>query len=123
MGFQIYDLAIYPELGFLRLHVWPANLRRATQKKDIIHSHPRHIDVREPDEYNAGHVKGAINLPPEKLMKGAMELSGVSKETAIIVYCRSGSRSKVAMNILDQLGFTNTTNGVNKEQVEARYQL
>jgi hypothetical protein len=43
MGFQIYDLGIYPELGFLRLHVWPEKLRRASQKRDIIHSHPRHI--------------------------------------------------------------------------------
>lgn len=43
MGFQIYDLGIYPELGFLRLHVWPEGLRRATQKTDIIHNHPRHI--------------------------------------------------------------------------------
>lgn len=43
MGFQIYDLGIYPELGFLRLHVWPANVRRVIQKADVIHSHPRHI--------------------------------------------------------------------------------
>lgn len=43
MGFQIYDLGIYPELGFLRLHVWPKILRRASQKADVIHNHPRHI--------------------------------------------------------------------------------
>jgi hypothetical protein len=43
MGFQIYDLGIYPELGFLRLHAWPENSRRATQKTDIIHNHSRHI--------------------------------------------------------------------------------
>jgi hypothetical protein len=43
MGFQIYNLGIYPELGFLRLHVWPEDSRRATQKTDIIHNHSRHI--------------------------------------------------------------------------------
>lgn len=43
MGFQIYDLGIYPELGFLRLHVWPEKVRRAAQRTEIIHNHPRHI--------------------------------------------------------------------------------
>jgi phage shock protein E len=79
------------------------------------------IDVREPYEFKTGHVKGAINIPPNKLMSGAKELLGVPKDTELILYCRSGSRSAVSANILKMQGFTNITNGINKDQVEARY--
>lgn len=81
------------------------------------------IDVREPDEFVQGHVKGAINLPPAALVEGATALEGIPKQTPIIVYCRTGSRSNVAKNILARSGFTNITNGINKEQVEAKYGL
>lgn len=79
------------------------------------------IDVREPYEYQSGHVKGALNIPPTQLMMGAPELKDIPKDSNIIVYCRSGSRSNVAMNILNGLGYTNITNGINKEQVEAKF--
>jgi rhodanese-related sulfurtransferase len=79
------------------------------------------IDVREPYEYESGHVKGSLNIPPDRLMSGAVELKDVPKEADIVVYCRSGSRSNVAMNILLGLGYTNITNGINKEQVESRF--
>lgn len=81
------------------------------------------IDVREPIEYASGHVEGAINIPPNQLMSGAHELDGVTKDTPLVVYCRTGSRSNVAMHILAQQGFTNVTNGINKDQVEAHYML
>lgn len=79
------------------------------------------IDVREPEEYNAGHISSAINIPPDQLMKGADQLREVPKNSDIIVYCRTGSRSNVAMNILGSLGFENVTNGINREQVEAKF--
>ena len=79
------------------------------------------IDVREPEEYQSGHVKGALNIPPSQLMSGAAQLNDLPKDSNIIVYCRSGSRSNVAMNILSSLGFTNITNGINKEQVVAKF--
>jgi rhodanese-related sulfurtransferase len=79
------------------------------------------IDVREPYEFSDGHVDGAINIPPDRLMHGAQELEGVDKDTPIIVYCRTGSRSNVAMHILSQLGYSNIKNGINKDQVEARF--
>lgn len=81
------------------------------------------IDVREPYEFAGGHVTGALNIPPDALMRGAKELQGVPKDAQIIVYCRTGSRSNVAMHILQQLGYKNTTNGINKDQVEAKYGL
>lgn len=81
------------------------------------------IDVREPAEYQGGHVQGAINIPPAQLMSGAKELDGVDKDAEIIVYCVSGSRSNVSKNILEQMGYTNITNGINKAQVAAKYGL
>ena len=42
------------------------------------------IDVREPFEYAAGHVEGAINIPPAELMAGAKQLDGVDKDTQLI---------------------------------------
>lgn len=79
------------------------------------------IDVREPFEYATGHVKGAINIPPEELMNGAKALDGIDKDTPLILYCRTGSRSNVSMNILGQMGYTNLTNGINQQHVEAKY--
>jgi rhodanese-related sulfurtransferase len=79
------------------------------------------IDVREPFEFKTGHVKGAINIPPAKIMAGAKELHDVPKDTEIILYCHSGSRSNVSMNILKNMGFTNLINGINKDHVKARY--
>ena len=79
------------------------------------------VDVREPEEYTSGHVKGAVNVPPFELLQGTKVLQDVPKDTKIIVYCRTGSRSNVAMHLLQQHGFTNVINGINKEQVEARF--
>lgn len=79
------------------------------------------IDVREPGEYQDGHVSGAINLPASKLMGDLQELNDVDKNTEIILYCRSGARSNVAMNILKTKGFTNLTNGINQDHVKAKY--
>lgn len=79
------------------------------------------IDVREPFEFAAGHVKGAINIPPARLMSEPLELADIPKGADIIVYCRTGSRSNASMHILHRLGYTNITNGINKEQVEARF--
>lgn len=79
------------------------------------------LDVREPYEFEQGHVDGAINIPPARLMNGAKELDATPKDAKILVYCHTGSRSKVAQHILKSQGYTDITNGINKEQVEARF--
>lgn len=79
------------------------------------------VDVREPHEFASGHVTGAINLPPAEIMQGAKKLGGVPKDSELVLYCVSGSRSNVSMNILRGLGFTNLVNGVNKSQIKAKY--
>lgn len=79
------------------------------------------IDVREPFEFATGHVKGAINLPPSKLAAGAKKLKDIPKDAELVLYCRSGSRSNASIMILRNLGYTNLVNGINKDQVKARY--
>ena len=79
------------------------------------------IDVREPQEYLAGHVDGAINIPPDELMEGSQKLTGIPKDTELVLYCVSGSRSNVSTNILRAQGFTNIINGINKNQVQAKH--
>ena len=79
------------------------------------------VDVREPAEFNQGHVAGAINLPPGRLMDGSEVLAGVPKDAKLVVYCRTGSRSNVAMHILRQRGFQDIVNGINPAQVKARF--
>lgn len=79
------------------------------------------IDVREPYEYAKGHVAGAININPQALLAGATELQDVPKDTELVLYCLSGSRSAVSMNILRNLGYTNVVNGINQDHVRRKY--
>jgi phage shock protein E len=79
------------------------------------------VDVREPQEFARGHVPGAINIPPSELMRGATALKNIDKDTELVLYCLSGSRSNASMHFLKQMGFTNVVNGINKDQVNARY--
>ncbi len=80
------------------------------------------IDVREPFEFKMGHAKGALNIPPAKLMLGEPSmLQELPRDTQLVVYCRSGSRSNAAIPYLRQMGFTNIVNGINKDHVKANY--
>jgi len=79
------------------------------------------IDVREPEEFARGHAEGAINIPPSEIMAGATKLDDVPKDTELILYCVSGSRSNVSMQYLQRLGFTNLVNGINQQHVTAKY--
>ena len=78
------------------------------------------IDVREPYEYASGHVEGAMNIPPSQFLGDLRELKDIGKDEEIIVYCISGSRSNVVMHILQDRGYTNVKNGINKDQVAAK---
>lgn len=79
------------------------------------------IDVREPFEYQSGHVKGALNIPPADLLAGAPVFDTLDKDTELVLYCRTGSRSNTAIQILKQMGFTNLVNGINADHVTKNY--
>ena len=64
----------------------------------------RLVDVRTPEEFDAGHIEGAVNLPIDALPGRIGELGPPS--TPIVVYCRSGRRSADAAAQLRAAGFT-----------------
>ena len=64
------------------------------------------LDVRTTEEYSEKHIPGAINIPNETI--GTEDIPELpDKEQLILVYCRSGNRSKQASEKLVKLGYTN----------------
>lgn len=73
------------------------------------------LDVRTPSEYAQGHIPGAILVPNETI--GTDDIPQLSrKDQLLLVYCRSGNRSKQASEKLAQLGYTNVVEfgGINQ---------
>ncbi len=68
------------------------------------------IDVRSPAEYASGHLERAINIPHTQIVQGITNL-GVSQNSEIVLYCRSGNRSGQATASLQNAGFKSITNG------------
>jgi rhodanese-related sulfurtransferase len=64
------------------------------------------IDVRTEAEYNAGHVAGAINMSHDTIEENIAFLEQY-KSSAIVVYCRSGRRTAIAIDVLAKNGFSN----------------
>jgi rhodanese-related sulfurtransferase len=60
------------------------------------------VDVRTPEEFDSGHIPGAVNISVESL---ATRLDEVPEDKPIVVYCRSGNRSATAADILVENGF------------------
>lgn len=68
------------------------------------------LDVRTPEEYADVHLENALLLPVQELSQQSLTDIGLGadmKDKEIIIYCRSGSRSKTAYNIMESLGYTN----------------
>lgn len=64
------------------------------------------VDAREQSEYDECHIKGAIVIPYTEIEQKAEEMLP-DKEQLILVYCRSGRRSKIAAQSLANMGYTN----------------
>jgi len=67
---------------------------------------PTILDVRTPEEFAAGHVPGAINIPYTELEERYSELE-LEGSDELVVYCQSGRRAAIAEAALSELGFTN----------------
>lgn len=65
------------------------------------------LDVREQDEYDGGHIPGAVLLPVGTIDEDAAAAVIPEKDTTVLVYCRSGNRSKTASAALAELGYAN----------------
>lgn len=65
------------------------------------------LDVREQDEYDSGHIPNAVLLPVGTIDEDATAAVIPEKDSTVLVYCRSGNRSKTASSALAELGYTN----------------
>lgn len=64
----------------------------------------RVVDVRTPAEFEAGHVPGAVNVPYDQVPARAAELGPADRP--LVLYCRTGHRSGIAVEALKKLGYT-----------------
>ena len=80
----------------------------AEEAKQIMDTEEGYIilDVRTQEEYDQGHIPGAIVISHEEIAEKAEEVL-TDKDQLILVYCRSGRRSKLAAEVLVELGYTN----------------
>lgn len=84
------------------------NISTDELKDKLTNSDTVFIDVREPYEYEEGHIKEFINLPLGEISEESLE--GFSKEAEILIICRSGNRSMQAAEKLLELGFKKPVN-------------
>ena len=65
------------------------------------------LDVREQEEFDAGHIPGAVLLPVGTITEETAAAVIPERDTVVLVYCRSGNRSKTASAALAELGYAN----------------
>lgn len=86
----------------LSAELWSvAQLQKAISKSD---HKPVLLDVRTQSEYNDGHIKDAINIPHDQLLKEP-QLVSAYKDSQMVVFCRSGVRAGKVIEMLEGLGF------------------
>ncbi len=80
----------------------------AEEAKQIMDNEEGYIilDVRTREEYDQGHIPGAILIPDTEINEKAEKVL-TDKDQLLLVYCRSGRRSKLASEALVELGYTN----------------
>lgn len=80
----------------------------AQQAKEIMDTQTGYIilDTRTQEEYDEGHIPGAILIPYDEITEKAESIL-TDKNQLLLVYCRSGRRSKIAAETLVELGYTN----------------
>ena len=67
------------------------------------------IDVRSAEEFNEGHLQGAVNVPHDQIASQIAHISP-DKTAPVNLYCRSGRRAEAALQELNKMGYTNVTN-------------
>lgn len=90
----------------LRLHLAALLLgliANAAWARDVV------IDVRTPQEYAGGHIDGAINID-HSVIGQEIGKAKVAKDDNVILYCRSGRRSEIAMDALQKMGYSKAVN-------------
>ncbi len=100
-----------PAAAFTRSDLSAAQRQPAVQSlspdvynADFVNTDHILIDVRTPEEFANGHIKGAVNIPLDQISN---RISQIPQDKPIVLYCRSGNRSSQAARILESAGLTN----------------
>lgn len=97
-------------LGFATMMPMMVNAEQASVQQVQTQKAPGvWIDVRSAEEFQQGHLNGAINLTHTEIAQRIAEVAP-DKDQPINLYCRSGRRAEVALNELKKLGYSNVTN-------------
>ncbi len=64
------------------------------------------VDVRSAEEFAAGHIAGAINVPHDQIASRATELAAHKTDGTLVLYCRTGRRTALAIEALEAQGYT-----------------
>lgn len=78
-----------------------------------------YVDVRTPEEFASGHVAGAVNIPHDQMEARWREIAAHQGDS-VVVYCRTGRRSGLAIDVLREKGFARLENGGGFDQLAAR---
>src|SRR5262245_15152048 len=70
---------------------------------------PAMVDVRERDEWDEGHIPGAVHIP-RGFLESRIETTFPDRDQPLVIYCQSGARSALATKTLDELGYTSVVN-------------
>ena len=108
--FLLLAVMLLTACGQAKENDWEAAYMNITAEKakQIMDSEDGYIilDARTQEEYDQGHIPGAIVISHEEIAEKAEEVL-TDKEQLILVYCRSGRRSKIAAEALVELGYNN----------------
>lgn len=81
--------------------VSPSEVKQMVERQeDVVY-----LDVREPNEWNLGHIPGAVHIP-----RGTLETKveqAIPRDRRVVVYCAGGNRSALAADTLQQMGYEN----------------
>lgn len=113
----LFTLAVFSTPAFAALKNWKvfvdgsAKEITVAQLKQKMNAKKKFvlIDVREANEFDAGHIKGAINVP-RGYLEFKMPRMYKAANTQIVVYCKSGARGMLATQALVKLGYKNAVN-------------
>jgi phage shock protein E len=100
-----------PATGGSRVVTAAEGLRLAARQETVV------LDVRTPEEYAAGHLEGARNLPLADAFAAAVE--DLPREGSYVLYCRTGNRSAQAAKIMADAGFTDVADAGGLETLAA----
>ena len=96
--------------------------KHAEQPAAVLQSGSVLLDVRSPEEFAAGHLQGAVNIPHDRI---AEEIAAAvpDKSVQVILYCRSGRRADTALKTMQAMGYENVSNYGGLEDAQERLGL